>query len=267
MLRRILFAGIVAALFGWWASALGVRPAPLSVASPVPDKVTVVPPLARERVRELVRQNFPAALLTDELKGVLLRTGALPSGRMDFRVGDLAHDGLREWVAAVYSDGVEARLQILRREGDELFSLPDASAALMGKNPSVRLVDLLDDGGPEIVVYLAENGGMATWIFRFNGRTLESIGPTARGVIPRSLLVNAVFLDLDGDGVLELVNKAEMQNNIPVYPTFRYDRATGRYHPYRMLRNLYQIGGLGYPCAAEADIRCGGLPEADLLDF
>jgi hypothetical protein len=255
MTRRIFLAVLTAVVFGWWAYKLDAPPVPLSAASPAPA-ADAEAPLPRERLRELVRQDFPTALFTPELQGVLLRTGALPPGAMDFRSGDLAHDG-REWVAAVYSDGVEARLQILRREGDELVSIPSTSAVLMGKHPSVRLMDLLDDGGPEIVVYLADGKDLATWIFRFNGRTLESIGPTALGTLPRSLLSNAVFLDLDGDGVLEVVNKAEMQNSVPVYPTFRYDRATGRYQSYRLLRNLYQIGGLGLPCAHEADIRCG----------
>jgi hypothetical protein len=72
-------------------------------------------------------------------------------------------------------------------------------------------IDINNDGKPEVIVsFTSATGRISTWLFRWTGNELVSIGPvTAIDGDTATLLNDALFVDLDGDGALDIVNGAD----------------------------------------------------------
>lgn len=119
---------------------------------------------------------------------------------------DLDGTGTANYIVAVSDD----RVRVLKTGGGTATVVAEAAPDTMtGANPQLRLVDLDGDGRPEIVAsYPTPRASESTWIFRWTGHELTNFGPTVT-VGPRhithSILGLVEFFDVDGDGVLDLV--------------------------------------------------------------
>jgi hypothetical protein len=171
----------------------------------------ICPSLAQTN-EEIVDQFFPEFLIEDseERQG---RGGPRPFRASDFAVADLDGTG-EEFIVAAYTNGFAAGIRVLRREGTTTLLVDEpALRLLVGIFPSVELVDLDHDGLPEVVAsFSSATGRLAHWVFKWNGATLDLIGPSAvdeHGDVS-TLLGEPVFTDLDGDGVLEIINPPQL---------------------------------------------------------
>lgn len=72
----------------------------------------------------------------------------------------------------------------------------------------VSLVDLDHAAVPEILVSLGGREQSDDWVFKWSGAGLVSISPSEAsfGGGPCALLRDAAFVDLDGDGILEVIS-------------------------------------------------------------
>jgi hypothetical protein len=111
------------------------------------------------------------------------------------------------------TNGLSAVVRVIKKQGAIGSVVAEPSLPLMaGVYPFVTLVDLDGDGRPEVVVTLTSVTGFdADWIFKWDGTNLNFVGPYE--VEPdgnvATVLGDAAFVDLNGDGVLDIVNPPE----------------------------------------------------------
>jgi hypothetical protein len=106
-----------------------------------------------------------------------------------------------------------------------------------GDNPEVSLIDLDHSGNPAVLVSLvggAEGVGMR-WVFKWDGSALKSIGPGKDDEgLPCTELHDPDFLDLDGDGILEIVERSK-----PFEPD-----TPDNYDVYKLTDGAYKLSGV-----------------------
>jgi hypothetical protein len=99
------------------------------------------------------------------------------------------------------------------------------------------LIDLDNDNKPEIIVsFSSARGYTADWVFKWTGTDLNLVGPAVvdtNGDIS-TVLNEALFIDLDGDGILEIVNSAL---DTDVFEIFKFDGSH-----YNFLRDVNFFG-------------------------
>lgn len=116
-----------------------------------------------------------------------------------------------ESIVAVYTNGNLAAVSVIdAQEGiaPRVVSTFE-SREMTGLAARLELLDLDDDGFPEIGALLAAAGGNSrTWLFKWTDGALRPIGPTVGGHLGSrvTLLGDPLFLDVDGDGSREAVN-------------------------------------------------------------
>ena len=163
-------------------------------------------PVLAQTDREAVESFYPPSLLDDYYANVQ-ESAAEPFRGVAYASADLAGSGHADYVVAAYTNGFAAAIRVLRRDGNGLALAADPQVAATGGLPHVEAVNLDATGGDEIVAtFGAATGNESVWVFRWDGTSLQSVGPVVRDGdgTPRSTLVNAGWLDLDGDGVMEI---------------------------------------------------------------
>lgn len=158
---------------------------------------------------DLVKQFFPQRLI-DESAEDFANGGPAPFQAMAFAAADLNHTGTNEFIVAAYTNGFSAAILVLKRQGSSALVVAEPNLRLLaGITPTVRLIDLDKDQRPEVLVsFTSARGPSADWLFRWTGSALSLIGPSAtdaNGDVT-TRLSNADFVDLNGDGVLEIIN-------------------------------------------------------------
>jgi hypothetical protein len=128
----------------------------------------------------------------------------------DFSRADLDRTGNGDYIVAVYCGSPNGIIRVLRPSGNDAAVVAETGYPAMGGHfPRLRLVDLDGDGSPEIVASFATMGGLEqTWIFRWSGAALALFGPTTtsgRRSVVHSLISSVDFLDVDGDGIPEII--------------------------------------------------------------
>jgi len=198
----------------------------------------------QDRDAEIVQQFFPQTLVT-EWNSDFKPSADPPAQASDFDHltvfvrADLDGTGTADYLVAAYSNGVAAVVRVIK-EGAVVAepSLPSMSGAFLG----ITLIDLDGDGRPEVVVAAGSGTGSAwssNWIFKWDGRNLNFIGPSeidSQGNVS-TVLGNADFVDLVGDGRLDLVNPPEPDDPSGSYTVFAM--VGGIYKPTNLTFDFY----------------------------
>ena len=151
---------------------------------------------------EVVEQFFPERFTDAPGEPTSFKTST-------FVVADLNGDG-SSFIVAVYSNGIAGVVRVLGKNNGT-FTLVDEPnlQALGGDFPQVQLQDIDNDERPEIIVSLSSaRGPTGDWVFKWDGAKLDLISPTTvsfLGVI-FTKLSDSSLLDIDGDGLIEIIN-------------------------------------------------------------
>lgn len=161
---------------------------------------------------DIVRQFYPERL-TEESNADFYEGGPAPFQAYDFAVADLEGTGSDDVIIAAYTNGFSGAVRVLRKQGGGASLIDEPDLPLLGGVfPYVEPLDLDGDGAPEIVVSLSSaRGREADWLFKWSGRGLRLIGPSTADEYGdvSTVLGEAVFVDVSGDGVLEIINPPE----------------------------------------------------------
>lgn len=191
------------------ASGAPARPSPVAALTAL---VLLLPASssAAEEDAEIVRQLFPQALIRearelpkDRGQSEFLASAFAPA-RLDGPEGPVS-------LVAAYANLLRGTIGVIRRSegGAELVGEP-TGLAFAGGVPRIEAIDLEGDGRPEVAAYFRLPSGRAeVWLLRWDGTHLTSIGPVVPGDDlgdGRTELCDAGFLDLDGDGRMEVLN-------------------------------------------------------------
>lgn len=120
---------------------------------------------------------------------------------------DLDRTGNDDYIAVAYSNGFAGALRVIKgRSLETAVLVTEAADQTMGGRgrPVLFESDIDNDGIPELMVEFPH----ATWIYQFQAQpsALKLWGPTlARQDGVTSYLGSATLLDVDGDGVLEII--------------------------------------------------------------
>jgi hypothetical protein len=158
---------------------------------------------------------------------------------------DLNAAGRKDFLVAVYNVYAKLALRVLRTGGGFVALAAEPDKYVMGGIfPKIALIDVDHSGHPAIVVSATQGHGETTRCFlKWDGNSLQPFGTWEKGTSAGdagwsySLLNNAYFLDLDGDGILEIVNPPEFE---PRHP----DGENGSEKPRKY--EVYKIGDAGY---------------------
>lgn len=156
---------------------------------------------------ELVQQFFPDRLTT-ESASIEGSGGPSPTRIYAFKAADLDGSGQANYIVAAYTNGFSAAVRVLRRTSNGATLAADPQLSMHGVQPALELRDLDGDRKPEIIAaFSSPTGGTAKWIFKWTGSNLMFLGPSiiVRGK-EQTTLGDAVFVDIDGDGIPEILD-------------------------------------------------------------
>lgn len=155
----------------------------------------------------LVEQNFPQHLVDEYYQSYQENPGDEPVRLAAFTRADLDGSGRQSYIAAVYTNAVHGVLRVLAPEGDSARLVAESSFSMSGITPEVTAVNLDNQGGDELIVTLGQaTGNRTSWIYRWNGSALGLMTPMeGEGDDADTVLVNAAWEDVDGDGLRELL--------------------------------------------------------------
>ncbi len=157
---------------------------------------------------QVVESFFPQAIIDKSVQDHA-DGGPRPFKVSGYAVGDLNRDGT-VFIVAAYSNGFEGTVRVLQKTGNNFGLISESSSRelLGGDFPKVELMDIDSDGRPEVIVsFVSGRGPRGVWVYRWTGAALELISPaeTDQYGNRHTLLVEPDFIDLDGDGKLEIV--------------------------------------------------------------
>ncbi|MBI2840605.1 MAG: VCBS repeat-containing protein [Acidobacteria bacterium] len=185
----------------------------LAFVSCLPGHTAAAAPPAAEGDDAIASQHFPSRLI-DESVEHSRRGGAEPFKAYTYLTADLEASGKSDLIVAAYTNGFSAAILVLRkRDGDVVIADEPRLRLLFGVFPSLQLLDLDADKRPEVIIsFTSARGPAAAWVFKWNGNDLDLIGPAEvdEAGDPSTVLRDPDFEDLDGDGILEIINPPEM---------------------------------------------------------
>ncbi len=117
-------------------------------------------------------------------------------------------------VIAGYTDTFDAEVRVLQR-GASAFQLAAESTGMFhfGQSCEVALVDVNGDGVNEAHVSFTSRRSNTDWIYGWDGQRLFNVTPVSSPNAPSGILetrlINASFVDLNGDGLLEAYSFSE----------------------------------------------------------
>jgi hypothetical protein len=175
--------------------------------------IIISPAKAQQNTEEaIVNQYFPQSLIAESTAD-FNAGGPPPFQASDFVVADLDGTEVSNYLVAAYTKGFSAVVRVIKRQGTSGSVVAEPSLPLMGGvYPFVTLVDLEGNGRPAVVVTLTSAAGFdADWVFNWDGTNLNLIGPSQVGADRNAatLLGDAAFVDLNGNGILDIVNPPE----------------------------------------------------------
>ena len=107
-------------------------------------------------------------------------------------------------VLAAYTNSQSGSVRVLTR-GAAGFAAADeaAGAPIAGSSCRAEAIDVDADGMLEAVVKFGARAGTNDWVYAWRDGALADLSPLTADGVPIAV-VNSEFVDLDGDGVLEL---------------------------------------------------------------
>ena len=171
---------------------------------------------------DIVRRAYPDALLQDFYRD------AEPDEHAPIIYGftraDLDGTGKQDYLVAAYSNvghGTERVLRVVN--GAPVVVAESTLRDLHGSACSVELRHLDTDPTPEIVVSYEVMRGKAVWIYKWSNGALSLFGPTRTDGFGQqhTVLANPVFVDIDGDGIDEIIVPAERNTDSVLSKTYQ----------------------------------------------
>ncbi|MCU1245776.1 MAG: hypothetical protein JWN02_1686 [Acidobacteria bacterium] len=135
---------------------------------------------------------------------------------------DFDFTGLNDYLAVAYSNGMSARLRLIKTSGAAPTLVAESTDATMGGRglPLLDGYDVETDGVPEIVLTVLKT----TWIYKYANNTLTQVEPTMSTPLgTTSALGRVLLLDMDGDCTLEMLEEAPADSDAP----YVYYKLTG----------------------------------------
>jgi hypothetical protein len=177
--------------------------------------------LTTQEIEQIVEQFYPQRLVDDSSARVQ-RGGPAPFRAKAFEVADLDGTGTANYIVAAYTNGFRAAIRVLKLQDGTAILVAETNLRLLGGIfPAVKLVDIENDGRPEVAIYLSEaRASTFDWVFKWTGAELRLIGPASvdeNGDVFTDL-GDSGFFDVDGDGTLEIV-----QGPLNATEVYRFD--------------------------------------------
>lgn len=175
-------------------------------------------PLAAQSADDaIVSRFYPDRLVADIASDDLVRS---------FRYvrADLDGSGQTNYIIAVYCNGMNDILRVLKVQNGvaALADEPDMPN-MGGGRGSVRTVDVDGDGKPEVLLSIAGERQSEDWLLKWNGSKLSILSPVrtdSRGKL-HSLLSSVQLLDIDGDGLPELLVRYAPLRELPIMHVYK----------------------------------------------
>jgi hypothetical protein len=120
-------------------------------------------------------------------------------------------DGRHVYLVAAYGNEVDGRLRVFNMDTASPKVVAETKVlGMAGTHPHIDLQDVDGDSTPEVIVSFGGGRHDGVWVLKWNGTQLVSITPVeVSSGVTGTLLTDAVFEDLDGDGKLEAVTGAD----------------------------------------------------------
>lgn len=185
-----------------------------------------------QTAEQLVEQFFPQRLI-DESEIDFKQGGPAAFKASEFIVADLDGVGRRNYIVAAYSNGFSGAIRVLKQQNNTFVLIHEPNLRLLsGIFPGIQLIDINGDGKPEVAVSFSSARGPAfNWIFSWSGSELALIGPSStneHGDVHTSI-VDPDFVDIDGDGILDIVQGPDEG---PIPPGIEDSIPPGKYRIY-----------------------------------
>ncbi|HEX3534875.1 MAG TPA: VCBS repeat-containing protein [Gemmatimonadaceae bacterium] len=162
-----------------------------------------VPLRGTTTAENIAKQFFPAALtiigglpVPPSQQQVVFATGALEPGGPTL-------------IVAGYCNSERGSIAVISAAGTPTMLASVMPESLVGRHIAVRLLDLDGDQRLKIVVRVDQYRGLpGTWVYEWSSGELKLLGPTSEETPGNvaSELSDATFVDLDGDGVMEVID-------------------------------------------------------------
>lgn len=177
--------------------------------------------LTTQELEQIVEQFYPQQLI-DDSNARVQRGGPAPFRARAFEVADLDGTGTANYIVAAYTNGFRAAIRVLKLRDSTAILVAEPNLRMLGGIfPAVELVDIENDGRPEVAIHFSSgSASLFDWVFKWTGTELRLIGPTSvdeHGDVFTDLGESG-FFDVDGDGVLEIV-----QGPVNATEVYRFD--------------------------------------------
>jgi hypothetical protein len=181
--------------------------------------------LTTQQIEQIVEQFFPQRLI-DASEADFQKGGPAPFRARAFRLADLDGIGTTNYIVAAYTNGYSAAIRVLRVESGTATLVSEPNLRLLdGIRSAVELVDVERDGRPEVAVHFSSaRGELTDWVFKWTGTELRLIGPFTvdENGDAFTRLFESSFFDVDGDGVLEIV-QSPPEGPVEITEVYRFD--------------------------------------------
>jgi hypothetical protein len=162
---------------------------------------------------DIVAQFFPQRLIDESVQD--FNAGGPPLFQAsNYTRADLNGIGITDFIVAAYSNGFSGDVRVLHTQGQSATLVDEPNLRLLaGIYPTIELLDLNGDGRSEVIVsFSSARGRSATWVFKWSNGHLVLFGPSTTDASgdASTILTDAAFVDLNGDGIPEIVNPPEL---------------------------------------------------------
>jgi len=193
----------------------------------------------------LVGRFFPKEMLAVDARLASVHNG-LSYKQAAFVAADLAGTGRKEFLVAVFGVAGEApyAVRVLKKEGDSAVLVSEVGRFMFGGvDPKISSIDVDHSGHPGFVIETRQtHGNREVCFLRWDGASLTPFGTATTDTTSGyaySALNYAYFLDLDGDGILEIVSTPEFVPPVEAQPD-----GPKKYRIYRVEGDGYKLSNM-----------------------